>query len=123
MASTSGFADQEKWNCPHCNQYLSRKSYLYHKRLYYNHSEDCWVGRKRPRFDGDSLEDPELFDEDDIMPFQPDSCRPLASSSPPPIPIFESDDESEPCLEPEDVHMDTLALQSLADTDMDQGRL
>lgn len=43
--------------CPHCSEYLSKKAFLQHRRLYYIPIEDVWVKKKRCDPTDNKLED------------------------------------------------------------------
>lgn len=81
--------------CQHCHQYLVKKSFIRHKRLYYDSDADQWI-KKRCTDMFDFEEDPELCADETAFQISHDGSNVGCSSNEVdciPPPLVELDEE------------------------------
>lgn len=77
--------------CPHCQQNLSKKSFIKHKRLYYDSDTDQWMKKRCTDDMFDFQEDLELLADESAFDVGFASSSNEADGSPPPIVEFDQD--------------------------------
>ena len=94
---------ERKVLCPHCDNYLSKKTLATHRRLYYDSTADRWIKKRRPMQASPDHEDFSIFElpeastltDDRTMDTVSSTANSDASEQLPPIVDFFKDTEIE----------------------------